>query len=59
MPAAVLTQHLDELMRQYLRNVILQFLENPLMRKQLVSVLAVILHFTPQELRRLNAKITA
>lgn len=50
---------LSLLILQYLRNVILQFLENPLMRRQLVQVLAVILHFTPQELRRLNAKITA
>ena len=44
---------------QYLRNVIIQFLENPHMRRQLVQVLSVILHFTPQELRRLNSKLTA
>jgi len=42
---------------QYLRNVILQFLENKEMRPNLVRVLAVILRFTPQELRRLNAKL--
>jgi hypothetical protein len=44
---------------QYLRNVILQFLEHKEMRPNLVRVLSVILHFTPQELRRLNAKLTA
>jgi hypothetical protein len=42
---------------QYLRNVILQFLENKEMRPNLVRVLSVILRFTPQELRRLNAKL--
>lgn len=44
---------------QYLRNVILQFLEHKEMRPNLVRVLSVILRFTPQELRRLNAKILA
>lgn len=48
-----------ELIEQYLRNVIIQFLEHPHMRRQLVQVLSVILHFTPQELRRLNSKLTA
>jgi len=43
--------------RQYLRNVILQFLEHKEMRPNLVRVLSVILRFTPQELRRLNAKL--
>lgn len=42
---------------QYLRNVILQFLEHKEMRPNLVRVLSVILRFTPQELRRLNAKL--
>lgn len=46
-----------KLIRQYLRNVILQFLENKQMRPNLVQVLSVILRFTPQELRRLNAKL--
>jgi hypothetical protein len=41
---------------QYLRNVILQFLEHKEMRANLVRVLSVILHFTPQETRRLVAK---
>jgi hypothetical protein len=44
---------------QYLRNVILQFLEHKEMRPNLVRVLSVILRFTPQELRRLNAKVLA
>lgn len=44
---------------KYLRNVILQFLEHKEMRANLVRVLSVILRFTPQELRRLNAKINA
>ncbi|KAM0755344.1 hypothetical protein T439DRAFT_337853 [Meredithblackwellia eburnea MCA 4105] len=43
---------------EYLRNVILQFLERPEMRPHLVSVLGVILHFTPAESRRLAAKAT-
>ncbi|GAA6060140.1 hypothetical protein JCM10212_001437 [Sporobolomyces blumeae] len=41
---------------EYLRNVILQFLEKPDMRPHLISVLGVILHFTPAESRRLVAK---
>ncbi|GAA5910969.1 uncharacterized protein JCM6883_000664 [Sporobolomyces salmoneus] len=41
---------------EYLRNVILQFLEKPEMRPHLISVLGVILHFTPSESRRLIAK---
>ena len=47
----------DVLALQYLRNVILQFLEHKEMRANLVRVLSVILRFTPQELRRLNAKL--
>jgi chromosome segregation ATPase len=47
----------EEVNLEYLRNVILQFLENPQMRPNLVRVLSVILRFTPQELRRLNAKL--
>ena len=42
---------------QYLRNIILQFLEHKEMRPNLVRVLSVILRFTPQELRRLNSKL--
>ncbi|GAA6013165.1 hypothetical protein JCM11491_005202 [Sporobolomyces phaffii] len=41
---------------EYMRNVILQFLEKPEMRPHLISVLGVILHFTPAESRRLVAK---
>ncbi|SCV69057.1 BQ2448_2077 [Microbotryum intermedium] len=41
---------------EYIRNVILQFLERPEMRPHLVGVLGVILHFTPAESRRLAAK---
>ncbi|GAA5822655.1 hypothetical protein JCM11251_004331 [Rhodosporidiobolus azoricus] len=41
---------------EYLRNVILQFLEKPEMRPHLIQVLGVILHFTPSESRRLVAK---
>ena len=44
---------------KYLRNVILQFLEHKEMRPNLVRVLSVILRFTPQELRRLNAKLSS
>ena len=43
---------------QYLRNVILQFLEHKEMRANLVRVLSVILHFTPQETRRLVAGVS-
>ncbi|OXG18747.1 hypothetical protein C366_02856 [Cryptococcus neoformans Tu401-1] len=42
---------------EYLRNVILQFLEHKEMRPNLIRVMSVILRFTPQELRRLNAKL--
>ncbi|KAH6917316.1 hypothetical protein BKA70DRAFT_1178135 [Coprinopsis sp. MPI-PUGE-AT-0042] len=42
---------------EYLRNVVLQFLENKEMRPNLVKVISIILHFTPQETRRLMAKV--
>ncbi|MBW0530572.1 hypothetical protein O181_070287 [Austropuccinia psidii MF-1] len=42
---------------EYLRNTLLQFLEHKEMRPHLVRVLGVILHFTPQETRRLAAKV--
>ncbi|KAH9175358.1 hypothetical protein EDB89DRAFT_1847846 [Lactarius sanguifluus] len=42
---------------EYLRNVILQFLEHKEMRPNLVRVLSTILRFTPQETRRLIAKV--
>ncbi|KAK4687060.1 hypothetical protein P7C73_g3070, partial [Tremellales sp. Uapishka_1] len=50
-------QEEEEVNLEYLRNVILQFLEHKEMRPNLVRVLSVILRFTPQELRRLNAKL--
>lgn len=46
-----------ELNFEYLRNTLLQFLEHKEMRPHLVRVLGVILHFTPQEIRRLAAKV--
>ncbi|KAJ7597112.1 hypothetical protein C8J56DRAFT_1011641 [Mycena floridula] len=47
----------EEVNLEYLRNVILQFLEHKEMRPNLVKVLSIILHFTPQETRRLVAKV--
>ncbi|KXN89967.1 Laminin subunit alpha-2 [Leucoagaricus sp. SymC.cos] len=47
----------EEVNLEYLRNVVLQFLEHKEMRPNLVRVLSIILHFTPQETRRLMAKI--
>ncbi|KAH0590647.1 hypothetical protein H2248_000777 [Termitomyces sp. 'cryptogamus'] len=47
----------EEINLEYLRNVILQFLEHKEMRPNLVKVLSMILHFTPQETRRLVAKV--
>ncbi|WVQ73121.1 hypothetical protein IAR50_002685 [Cryptococcus sp. DSM 104548] len=50
-------QEEEEVNLEYLRNVILQFLEHKEMRPNLVRVMSVILRFTPQELRRLNSKL--
>ncbi|KAF5313957.1 hypothetical protein D9611_006862 [Ephemerocybe angulata] len=47
----------EEVNLEYLRNVILQFLEHKDMRPSLVKVISIILHFTPQETRRLMAKV--
>jgi len=47
----------EEVNLEYLRNVVLQFLEHKEMRPQLVRVLSTILRFTPQETRRLVAKV--
>lgn len=47
----------EEVNVEYLRNVILQFLEHKEMRPNLVRVLSTILRFTPQETRRLIAKV--
>ncbi|KAF8609446.1 GRIP-domain-containing protein [Ceratobasidium sp. AG-I] len=47
----------EEVNIEYIRNVILQFLEHKEMRPNLVRVLSTILRFTPQETRRLIAKV--
>ncbi|TDL28723.1 hypothetical protein BD410DRAFT_712431 [Rickenella mellea] len=47
----------EEINLEYLRNVILQFLEHKEMRPHLIKVLSIILRFTPQETRRLVAKV--
>ncbi|QRW05209.1 vesicle-mediated transport [Ceratobasidium sp. AG-Ba] len=47
----------EEVNLEYIRNVILQFLEHKEMRPNLVRVLSTILRFTPQETRRLAAKV--
>ncbi|TBU34549.1 peroxisomal membrane anchor protein conserved region-domain-containing protein [Dichomitus squalens] len=47
----------EEVNFEYLRNVILQFLEHKEMRPHLVRILSTILRFTPQETRRLIAKV--
>ncbi|KZT05943.1 uncharacterized protein LAESUDRAFT_654723, partial [Laetiporus sulphureus 93-53] len=47
----------EEINVEYLRNVILQFLEHKEMRPHLVRILSTILRFTPQETRRLISKV--
>ncbi|OCH95795.1 hypothetical protein OBBRIDRAFT_816376 [Obba rivulosa] len=47
----------EEVNIEYLRNIILQFLEHKEMRPHLVRILSTILRFTPQETRRLVAKV--
>ncbi|KAI1793914.1 peroxisomal membrane anchor protein conserved region-domain-containing protein [Ganoderma leucocontextum] len=49
----------EEVNFEYLRNVILQFLEHKEMRPHLVRILSTILRFTPQEARRLTAKASS
>jgi len=56
-PAPSSSKNEEEVNLEYLRNVILQFLEHKEMRPNLVKVLSIILHFTPQETRRLIAKV--
>ncbi|KAJ7181737.1 hypothetical protein C8R43DRAFT_1055509 [Mycena crocata] len=56
-PQPTSQNHEEEVNLEYLRNVILQFLEHKEMRPNLVKVLSIILHFTPQETRRLVAKV--
>ncbi|KAI9508782.1 hypothetical protein F5148DRAFT_1299180 [Russula earlei] len=53
----VAKNHDEDVNLEYLRNVILQFLEHKEMRPNLVRVLSTILRFTPQETRRLIAKV--
>ncbi|KZT72739.1 hypothetical protein DAEQUDRAFT_663226, partial [Daedalea quercina L-15889] len=52
-----LSQSDEEINIEYLRNVILQFLEHKEMRPHLVRILSTILRFTPQETRRLVSKV--
>ncbi|KAI0800904.1 hypothetical protein C8Q74DRAFT_1454470 [Fomes fomentarius] len=47
----------EEVNFEYLRNVIIQFLEHKEMRPHLVRILSTILRFTPQETRRLVSKV--
>ncbi|KAL5640958.1 hypothetical protein ACGC1H_001438 [Rhizoctonia solani] len=54
---SVATKQEEEVNIEYIRNVILQFLEHKEMRPNLVRVLSTILRFTPQETRRLIAKV--
>ncbi|CAE7146859.1 unnamed protein product [Rhizoctonia solani] len=54
---SVATKQEEEVNLEYIRNVILQFLEHKEMRPNLVRVLSTILRFTPQETRRLIAKV--
>ncbi|PPQ64426.1 hypothetical protein CVT26_002133 [Gymnopilus dilepis] len=56
-PGSSSSKNEEEVNLEYLRNVILQFLEHKEMRPNLVKVMSVILHFTPQETRRLIAKV--
>ncbi|KAF9481368.1 hypothetical protein BDN70DRAFT_803504 [Pholiota conissans] len=56
-PSTTSIKNEEEVNLEYLRNVILQFLEHKEMRPNLVKVLSIILHFTPQETRRLIAKV--
>ncbi|CAE6526600.1 unnamed protein product [Rhizoctonia solani] len=54
---SVATKQEEDVNLEYIRNVILQFLEHKEMRPNLVRVLSTILRFTPQETRRLIAKV--
>ncbi|KAH9944075.1 peroxisomal membrane anchor protein conserved region-domain-containing protein [Epithele typhae] len=47
----------EEVNFEYLRNVIMQFLEHKEMRPHLIRILSTILRFTPQETRRLISKV--
>lgn len=44
----------EEINLEYLRNVIIKFLEYKNTRHQLIPVLTMMLRFTPEEVKRLN-----
>lgn len=44
----------EEINMEYLRNVIIKFLESKSTRTQLIPVLTMMLKFTPEEVRRLH-----
>jgi hypothetical protein len=44
----------EEINLEYLRNVIIKFLESKSTRAQLIPVLTMMLKFTPEEIKRLN-----
>lgn len=44
----------EEVNLEYLRNVIIKFLESKSTRAQLIPVLTMMLKFTPEEIKRLN-----
>lgn len=44
----------EEINLEYLRNVIIKFLESKSTRAQLIPVLSMMLKFTPEEVKRLN-----
>lgn len=44
----------EEINLEYLRNVIIKFLESKSTRAQLIPVLSMMLKFTPEETKRLN-----
>ncbi|KAF8922472.1 hypothetical protein CPB85DRAFT_1267758 [Mucidula mucida] len=56
-PDSAVPKNDEDINMEYLRNVILQFLEHKEMRPNLVKVLSIIMRFTPQETRRLMAKV--
>ncbi|KAL4242188.1 hypothetical protein ABKN59_001856 [Abortiporus biennis] len=55
--ATAATKSDEDLNFEYLRNVIMQFLEHKEMRPHLIRILSTILRFTPQETRRLISKV--
>ncbi|KAI9308862.1 GRIP domain-containing protein [Cunninghamella echinulata] len=47
----------EDVNMEYLRNVVLKFLESKSTRAQLVPVLTMLLKFSPEEIKRLQAKV--